>query len=718
MANNKALTNEPLIKIKGVKKHFPLKKTKLFQKHILTVKANDGIDLVIHKGETLGLVGESGCGKSTLGRLILQLYPQTSGKIIYYGYSLEEFAPRYLYKGVMNLKKYQLKYNNLSAKIPLIENQIEKLKKDPAHIQKRRDLTDKVEQIKRENERLFDACKSQLGAFIISNDINAIKNYPKLDSIIYKNEQRINKCQEKINVLNENLEKAKLFKNEQAETEIADIKKQLEKAEVNVVADLHKKLAIAERKAKEHITVIDVEIRNLNNQITLIKSRSEEYIRKLKASLDKNIELNTEILTKLVEYKVKHYGNQQLIKKYENEINFKNYFNQIDRLKAKIDNILDKSSYVTGAFILSPNLDEVVNVLGYYTSVKHNLKVSKEKLNMLKVDKIKLENSLTEKKEDITQLEKDHINNKIRNTNLLIDNYTRNVKHLEKSAEAVSQQIEDLKVKIMNHELFEKLENNREKGLDLSLLTNEEMRVLRKELQLIFQDPYSSLNPRLTVGQIINEGIKAHNLDKLTSASNQEQILSVMDKCGLAPYMLHRYPHQFSGGQRQRIGIARALGVNPNFIVCDEAVSALDVSIQSQIINLLEDLREQENLTYLFISHDLSVIKHISDRIGVMYLGKIVELGDSEEIYANPLHPYTKALISSIPTTEQGEKKRILLEGDIPSNVFPPSGCKFRTRCPLARKECAKKVPEFREVEPGRFVACHFYEETKNLRAN
>jgi oligopeptide/dipeptide ABC transporter ATP-binding protein len=191
-----------------------------------------------------------------------------------------------------------------------------------------------------------------------------------------------------------------------------------------------------------------------------------------------------------------------------------------------------------------------------------------------------------------------------------------------------------------------------------------------------------------------------------------------MEKCGLAPYMLHRYPHQFSGGQRQRIGIARALAVNPKFIVCDEAVSALDVSIQSQVINLLEDLRDEEKLTYLFISHDLSVIKHISDRIGVMYLGKMVELGNSDDVYKNPLHPYTKALISAIPTTDQGEKHRIFLEGDIPSNVFPPSGCKFRTRCPLARKECARAVPEFREVEPGRFVACHFYEETRNIKPN
>jgi oligopeptide/dipeptide ABC transporter ATP-binding protein len=189
-----------------------------------------------------------------------------------------------------------------------------------------------------------------------------------------------------------------------------------------------------------------------------------------------------------------------------------------------------------------------------------------------------------------------------------------------------------------------------------------------------------------------------------------------MKKCGLDHYMIHRYPHQFSGGQRQRIGIARALALQPEFVVCDESVSALDVSIQSQILNLLDDLKKEQGLTYLFISHALSVIKHVSDRIGVMYLGNIVELCDADELYNNPLHPYSKALISSIPTTEKKESERIILEGDIPSNIIPPSGCKFRTRCPLARDFCSKKVPEYREVAPGHFVACHFYEETKNLK--
>ena len=226
--------------------------------------------------------------------------------------------------------------------------------------------------------------------------------------------------------------------------------------------------------------------------------------------------------------------------------------------------------------------------------------------------------------------------------------------------------------------------------------------------QMVFQDPYSSLNPRMTVGQIIGEGLMAHNIFKKGDPKMQDYIMEIMEKCGLASYFIHRYPHQFSGGQRQRIGIARSLAVHPKFVVCDEAVSALDVSIQSQIINLLLDLKEQNNLTYLFISHDLSVIKYISDRIGVMYLGNMMELSDTEHLFAHPYHPYTEALLSAIPTTDvDGRKETIILEGDIPSPINPPKGCKFHTRCRYCTEICKNVTPQFEEVEPGHFVACH-----------
>ena len=246
------------------------------------------------------------------------------------------------------------------------------------------------------------------------------------------------------------------------------------------------------------------------------------------------------------------------------------------------------------------------------------------------------------------------------------------------------------------------------KSIDLKKLSYEEMRVLRKDLQLIFQDPYSSLNPRMTVGQIIGEGLTSHGIFKRGDPAMKEYIFKVMEDCGLASYMFNRYPHQFSGGQRQRIGIARALG--PKFVVCDEAVSALDVSIQSQILNLLSELREKAGLTYLFITHDLSVVKYISDRICVMYLGNVVELAETEELFSHTYHPYTEALLSAIPTTDedQSQREHILLEGDIPSPVNPPSGCKFHTRCRYCQEKCKQEVPELRDIGNHHYVACHF----------
>lgn len=270
-------------------------------------------------------------------------------------------------------------------------------------------------------------------------------------------------------------------------------------------------------------------------------------------------------------------------------------------------------------------------------------------------------------------------------------------------------QIKDVKAKYTDDPDFNKYEEYFDTGIDLARLTYDEMRPLRRDMQLVFQDPYSSLNPRMTAGQIIGEGMDAHGIYSDDSEAREEHIKETMETCGLQAYMVYRYPHQFSGGQRQRIGIARSLALDPEFIVADEAVSALDVSIQSQIINLLSDLKEEQDLTYFFISHDLSVVKYISDRIAVMYLGTLVEMAPTEELFESPRHPYTEALLSAIPTTDPDsrDKEVTILEGDIPSPVNPPSGCKFHTRCPYMTEICVHIDPEWEEVSEGHFVACH-----------
>jgi len=250
-------------------------------------------------------------------------------------------------------------------------------------------------------------------------------------------------------------------------------------------------------------------------------------------------------------------------------------------------------------------------------------------------------------------------------------------------------------------------------GQELTKLKGEQMRRMRRKVQMIFQDPYASLNPRMTVGSIIGEPLDIHNLAK--GREKQQRVQELLSVVGLNPYFANRYPHEFSGGQRQRIGIARALAVNPSFIVCDEPISALDVSIQAQIINLLEELQNEFGLTYLFIAHDLSVVRHISDRIAVMYLGKIVELADRLDLYQNPLHPYSKALLSAVPIPDpviERKRERIILTGDVPSPVNPPSGCRFHTRCPIAADVCRVDEPAFREITPGHWAACHFAEDS------
>lgn len=249
--------------------------------------------------------------------------------------------------------------------------------------------------------------------------------------------------------------------------------------------------------------------------------------------------------------------------------------------------------------------------------------------------------------------------------------------------------------------------------VNLTTLSRDELRKIRKDMQIVFQDPFASLNPRQTVAQVLEEAMYIQNI--VPPEGKRERVLDLLSKVGLAPYQADRYPHEFSGGQRQRIGVARALSLNPRLIICDEAVSALDVSIRAQILNLLKSLQREFHLTYLFISHDLGVVRHISDRIIVMYLGRIMEIADKHSLFDNPRHPYTRALLSAIPVPRPGSKKeRIMLEGDVPSAIDPPQGCRFHTRCPYVRDNCRTDVPELRSAETNggsHLVACHYFEE-------
>jgi oligopeptide/dipeptide ABC transporter ATP-binding protein len=249
-------------------------------------------------------------------------------------------------------------------------------------------------------------------------------------------------------------------------------------------------------------------------------------------------------------------------------------------------------------------------------------------------------------------------------------------------------------------------------GENIYKVSEKKMKSLRRDMQMIFQDPYASLNPRMTVEDIIGEAIDIHRL--ASGQGRKERITELLQLVGLKPEHINRFPHEFSGGQRQRIGIARALAVKPKFIICDEPISALDVSIQAQVVNLLKKLQKELGLTYLFIAHDLSMVKYISDRVAVMYLGKIVEFSSSVDLYAKPLHPYTKALLSAVPIPDpnvETERKRIILKGDVPSPLNPPNGCHFRTRCPIATDKCARVVPTFRQYRPNHWVACHYVED-------
>ena len=521
-------TTKKLLSITNLKKYFPVGKSSIFQRKKLYVRANENITIDIYEGETLGIVGESGCGKSTLGRVLLQLYPQTSGCTLYYGKKLDEMTPFYMYQTIRYGKVYRNRLARAQAKARMLEQKVEEAGGEDA----------------------ADAYLLQECSFAQADEQGHLSN--------------------------------------------------------------------------------------------LAKILGGFFVREDPEGLAVMMEL----------YKANKEKNQILAKR--------------NMLQVKLDHLT------------------------------HEAETAEDSK---KISLVKKENAIISKRDPMDET----------------------IRELDGKIASLREKLDAVKAKYRDDEEFQEYEAMLDDGIDLARLTVREARGLRKDLQIIFQDPYSSLNPRFTVGQIIQEGLLTHHFFKKGSDKMRSYIVDTMEKCGLQEYMLHRYPHQFSGGQRQRICIARALAVQPKFVVCDECVSALDVSIQSQIINLLQELKEKQDLTYMFISHDLSVVKFISDRIAVMYLGSIVELADKNTIFSDPRHPYTVALLSSIPTTEAGsaDKERIILEGNIPSPVNPPPGCKFCTRCYMATEKCSRVSPPLVEIAPNHFCACHYPErkldENKNF---
>ena len=419
----------------------------------------------------------------------------------------------------------------------------------------------------------------------------------------------------------------------------------------------------------------------------------------------------------LEEYKKFEQKVQTAQKAYEalpedNEEKFTS-LNELNMLKADLEGKYYDLANVLGGFITLDDCSKEVQLLKEEYDICRRIR---SMLESLQIADAKLQDAQFDLKQAQEERGKHPSDAAVKAAQARVDQLREKQQKLKEQLSVKRREIEAAKAPYQNDPAFQAAEGFRDDGIDLSRLTYNEMRLLRSDVQMIFQDPYSSLNPRMTVGNIIGTGMKTHHLFVKENERMQEEVLKIMDQCGLQSYFLHRFPHQFSGGQRQRIGIARSLTVRPRFVICDEAVSALDVSIQSQIINLLQDLKEQSNLTYLFITPDLSVVKYISDRIGVMYLGNMVELAPSQEIFDHPMHPYTQALINAIPTVESRDKELHILEGDIPSPVNPPKGCKFHTRCEHCTEICRHVVPAWEEVSPDHFAACHHMHEIQEKR--
>ena len=519
-------TKSTLIELNKLKKYFPVKRG-------VNLKALEDVSLKIYEGEKFGVVGESGCGKSTLGRVILQLYRQTSGACVYHGISIEEAAPKYIEKEINSLLDYQ--------------------KKADEYFKKSVEIDKKIEQLDEKIEQLSDHGTKQ--------------------------------------------EVAKQRKLSQEREKLAFQSKELKK-------DASRQLREGSRTVGSLILSADLpKIQKLYKQAYNATVRAGEYM--------------------------KDYN------KYHAE-----YHESLTKGEKPSQEVMDKMR-----------------------EASENTKKCRDEALMCKAEALSM-----------------------RRQNIL-----------------------PITERCLDEEYQRKLDRNYETGINLAKLTNKEMRNLRKDMQMIFQDPAASLDPRKTVGKAIEEVFEIHT--DYGKEMRKESTMRLMENVGLKREQYYSYPHQLSGGQKQRVGIARAIALNPKFIVLDESVSALDVSVQAQILQLLEELKAKQHLTYFFITHNLGVVKHFCDRVMVMYLGGVCELAESKDLFREPLHPYTKSLLKAVPrpTVRDDYEEESVIEGEVPSAINPPKGCTFHTRCENCMEICKKVKPTLQEVEPGHFVACHLY---------
>lgn len=660
MPNENLKQPHKLLEIKHLKKYFPLQ-TNLLGKPRAYLKAVDDISFDLSAGKTIGIVGESGCGKTTLGRTILRLYQLTGGKIIYYGRNIDEFLPKYYIRDIRAIPKKHKQYIALKNRILWQISQCDELDTG-------RQLAEKL----------------PAGSYSLALLEAAAKEVEKLAG---------NGAEKKFKPLQQNLMKLRELLEETASTTgglfLFDEAKQIKKN----LLDKH----------KEDKRLL---------KLTEVKTQNEEKIKNLDNEYPQRLEKLQQQITALTQTIVSERLKSLDSEKQANEL----FQNLVGKLNTEDYTVRDLKTSILEMERLELNQNakpkkelqkEIVSLLEI---LEERAEASEDSMEYIQQKK-KLFGLHTDK--ELKKLLKQQLKDKAAYRNQKLSCQKKLEKLYKEIAELsevpASEALEALEEKRKANPLVQELSGKQESGLDLTRLTAREMRSLRQEIQLIFQDPYSSLPPRMTIGAIIGEAVKVHKI--VPKSEIHDYVHSIMKKCGLQPQYYDRYPHEFSGGQRQRICIARALAVNPKLVICDEPVSALDVSIQAQIINLLKDLQKDMGLTYIFISHDLSVVKYITDDILVMYLGNTMEKGETEAIFKNPLHPYTQALFSAVPVPNPDEKmNRIILKGDIPSPANPPKGCKFHTRCVHCMSACRLETPKFTEVEKGHYVACHLYQ--------